>query len=89
MAERDDVPRPLKLLSIAWPIIISLVVAGATMVQAATRVSAVEQSVHELKVAAEGPPSVRERLASIEAKQDDQTARLERIEKALDRREGR
>lgn len=83
----DDIPRPLRILSIAWPIGLSLLIGGATMVRATTQIDGLAEQVTELKQ--NGSPIVRERLARIEAKQDGQIERLKRIEETLLRIEDR
>lgn len=78
----NDIPRSAKLFQVFWPVALALLVSGASMVQASSKIEVLASEVQELKL--NGPPITRERLARMEAKQDAQAEVLVRMEAKLD-----
>jgi len=82
MATDSELPKSVRLLGVMWPVLATLMVGGATMVQASAKVETVERRVTDLEH--NGAPVIRERLARMEANQLAQKEQLDRIESLLE-----
>ena len=78
----NDIPRPMKVLQVFWPVVAFALIGGTYAVTAMAQSTEIERRVDTLET--EGSPVVRERLARMEERQIAQDRTLERMEKKLD-----
>ncbi len=82
MNTTEDIPRPLKVLQVFWPIVAMAMVGGTYAVTAMAQADNVSDRVSELEQ--NGTPVIRERMARMETFQVTQGKQLDRIEGKLD-----
>lgn len=85
--DTNDIPRPVKLLGVFWPVALAALSIGAIGVRADAQIDAVDARVTTIET--EGAPVTRERLARIEQQQLANSRQLDRMEQKLDELDAR
>jgi hypothetical protein len=82
LSTENDIPRPLKVLQVFWPVVAFAIMGGTYAVAALAKSGDQERRIEALET--EGSPAVRERLARIEQSQLNTEQTVDRMEKKLD-----